>query len=229
MVTPPHARRVWVTRTQPGASATAARLREMAVGVVVVAPVLVAQPIAGVGLELDGVDALAFTSGHALSAFAALSPRRDLPVFAVGGATAEAAWAAGFAAVRSADGDVRALAALIAETQPRPGCVLNPTAREASADLPALLAERGVGARAVVVYETLETGASVSGVDTVLVHSPRAARVLAAQLGGRPQAAGLTALAISEAAAAPLRGAGFAAVAVAPQPTEAALLDLLKG
>ena len=79
--------RIWVTRTQPGANATAARLTAMG-HMPIVQPVLKAQPIPNAALDLAGVDALAFTSGHAITAFAALSPERDLPVFTVGEASA---------------------------------------------------------------------------------------------------------------------------------------------
>ena len=54
--------------------------------------------------------ALAFTSVNGVAAFAALTPRRDRPVFAVGDATAQAAHDAGFADVLSASGDLRDLA-----------------------------------------------------------------------------------------------------------------------
>ena len=221
--------RIWVTRTEPQALATAARLAAMGFGVVVTAPVLEVERIAEARIDLAGIDALVFTSGHAVTAFAALSAVRDLPVFTVGEATADLARQAGFAAVTSADGDVGALAALIARAAPRPTRVLHPAAREPAADLAALLGGLGVLANTIAVYETVETGAFVSGVDAILVHSPRAGRAVAARYAGRPEAARISAYAISEAAAAPLRGAGFRAVSVAPRPTEAALLALLKG
>src|SRR5581483_9588304 len=74
--------RVWITRAQPGAAATA--LRVTAQGwEPVTAPVLETRPIAGASLDLAGIDAIAFTSAAGVRAFAALSPERALPVFAV--------------------------------------------------------------------------------------------------------------------------------------------------
>src|SRR5690606_24915182 len=64
-------------------------------------------------LELDGVQALLLTSANGVRALARHSHRRDLPVLAVGDATACAARAAGFSDVRSADGDVHDLEALV--------------------------------------------------------------------------------------------------------------------
>jgi uroporphyrinogen-III synthase len=195
----------------------------------VVSPVLEARPVADAIIDLMGVDALAFTSGHAIEAFARLREARDLPTFTVGEASAAIARAAGFQSVASADGDVEALAALIAEAEPRPARVLHPTAAEPAADLVALLAERGVAAAAVVVYATASTDMipDLAQIDAILIHSPKAARAVAAHLAHSPAAARLDLYAISEAAAAPVRGLGARSIHVADRPTEAALLALL--
>jgi uroporphyrinogen-III synthase len=220
--------RVWITRTAPEADATAARLAAMG-HVAVVAPVLEARPIADARIDLEGVDALAFSSGHAVAAFAGLSDRRDIPVFTVGAATAQRARAAGFGDVRSADGGATALAELIAASDLRPKCVLHPGAREPAADLVALLAERGVAARAIAIYETVPTDltAPPDDIDAILVHSARGAERVAALIGDRPHAH-IEVFAISQPATRALRELGFARVMASPFPNEAALLDLLK-
>lgn len=170
--------------------------------------------------ELAGVAAVAFTSRNGVDAFAALCGERGLPVFTVGDATAEAARAAGFAAVRSAAGALEDLARLLAEAAP--GLVLTPGALEPSGDLPALLAGR-VEVRVLPVYRAVETGrAAPPAFDAVLIHSPRAGRAVAA-LG---RCAGQAAVAISEAAAAPLARAGME-IRIAARPDEAALLEAL--
>jgi uroporphyrinogen-III synthase len=221
-------RRVWITRTQPEAEATAARLEAMG-HAAIVAPVLEARPIARVQLDLTSIDALAFSSSHAIAAFAALSPERALAVFTVGAATASRAKVAGFTDVRSADGGAAALADLIAAAQPRPRLMLHPGAREPAADLVALLADRGVTARATAVYETVPTDLAEPprDIDAILIHSARGAERVAV-LVAAPASADIAIFALSEAAALPLRGRGFARVMAAPFPNEAALLDLLK-
>jgi len=219
-------RRIWVTRTQPQAAATAERLRALGLEPVI-APVLEVRPVPGAQIDLSGVEALAFTSAAAIDAFAGLCGRRDLPAFAVGEATAARARAVGFANVVSADGDAAALARTLAEASPRPALVLNPTAREPAADLPALLAGQGVAARAGAVYETVETPAPApAGIDAILVHSARGARAVAARLEAA-RAPGLDLFAISRAAAEPLAGLPFRRVGIAANPDEAALLALL--
>ena len=219
--------RIWVTRTLPQAEAAAARLRALGL-IPVVAPVIEARALADARLDLAGVEALAFTSGAGLAAFTALSPRRDLPAFVVGEATAARARAAGFADVRSAGGDVNALARLIASARPRPALVLNPTAREPAADLAALLASQGVAARAACVYETVaaELAAAPPGLDAVLIHSAKAARRVV-ELVDDGLARRLEVFAISPAAAEPLAKRSFRRVVIAAAPNEAALLALL--
>jgi uroporphyrinogen-III synthase len=188
-------------------------------------------------VDLDGVAALAFTSVNGVAAFARLHGDRDRPVFAVGDRTARAAREAGFTAVASADGDVEALAALILQEAARlDGAVLHPSALEPAGDLVSLLAATGVGARRLAVYETVDrdpSPATLAGLDdleAVLLHSPRAARVLTSWLAERP-ARRLRALCLSPSVARPLEDlvqtGGLGCVTSAPHPTETALLALL--
>lgn len=216
--------RVWVTRTRPGAERTAERLKALG-HEAVVTPVLEVRPLPG-GVDLDGIVALAFTSANAVSAFARRETRRDLPVFAVGGATAAAARSVGFEAVRAGAGDVRALAALIDTERPAGGEVLHVAGRPMAGDLAGDLRAQGVPARTAVLYETAPAAFDPPpAVDAVLVHSPHAARVLAERLP--PSWGGVRMLAISAAAAEPLRRKGCTAVETTSSPTDAALLALL--
>lgn len=210
--------RVWVTRAQPGAERTAAKLRALG-HEAVVEPLLEVRPLSP-ALELDGIAALAFTSRNGVDGYARLSSRRDLPVFTVGDATAEAARAAGFTEVRSAGGDVRALAKRLGEEEVE-GELLYVRPEEPATDLAALLAKP---LRTVAVYETVESSPTPPQADAVLVHSPKAARALAAL----PVTHAMPVFCISENAAAPLRAAGFENLAVAPFPDEPALLKLLR-
>lgn len=220
---------VWITRARPGAEATAARVADL--GFTPIVDPLLEVASLETAVDLSGAAALAFTSANGVQAFARLSAERSLPVFAVGRATARAAAEAGFARVASADGDVEDLARLIADAKAGP--VLWAGARDPAADLVALLGGLGVVARGAVVYETVdrepspETLARLDAPLTALLHSPRAARRLAAILRRRPAAA-LRALCLSEAVAAPLRSLGEpGSVACAPRPDETALLALL--
>ena len=183
-----------------------------------------------------GYHALAFTSRNGVRAFAALSRERALPVFTVGHATAEAARAAGFAAVDSADGDVAALAELIARRRGDfEGMVLYAAPESPAGDLVSALKAQGLPARVQVVYRTeaLAPPAAVDEalrdgqLDAVLVHSAKAAQAMAGYEALARAAPALELLAISEAAAEPLRPLGFSHIQAAPFPNEASLLKLL--
>ena len=220
---------VWITRARPGALATADRVR--ALGFEAIVDPLLSVETLPVDLDLSQVRALAFTSANGVEAFARLSDERGLPVFAVGRATARAAEAEGFASVSSADGDVEDLGRLIAAGAP--GLVLWAGASAPAGDLVGFLRGRGVMARGVAVYETVErtpsteTLARLDAPLTVLLHSPRAARALARLLDGQPRPT-LRALCLSQAVAAPLFGLMEPrSVAFAPRPDESALLELL--
>jgi uroporphyrinogen-III synthase len=224
--------KVWITRAQPGADATAVRVRALG-HEPYVAPLLVMAPQGRGPIPLDGIGALAFTSANGVRAFAARSPERMLRVFAVGEATAKAARAAGFAEVLASDGDVAALAErIIARRRDIPGQVLHPGAAEAAGDLTGLLEAAGVAARRLVVYRTeaaplrLDQVAALRGLRLALVHSPKGGAALAEALERFP-APHLRVLGISEAAIAPLANTPLAGKLAAPQPTEAALLNLI--
>lgn len=219
----PLSRTVWITRAQSGADRTAERLSGLGY-TPVVAPLLTIRPLE-VRPDLTGIQALAFTSRNGVKAFAAGSPLPLLPVFAVGDATAAAAREAGFTDVRSADGDLRALAALI-RTEGASRVILHPAAAEPAGDLAALV---GDAARitTIAVYEAVETDTPAPETwDIVLIHSPRAARALAVRLSSGA-VGGRIAVAISPAAAEPLTALGFAEIRIAEAPTEDSLLAAL--
>ncbi len=223
---------VWITRAQPGAQATARRVA--ALGLTPVVQPLLEVRETGTGLpELEGIAALAFTSANAVRAFAGRSDDRALPVFAVGEATAEAARAAGFGDVTTSFGGTTALADLIAARREHiAGAILHPSAAEPAGDLAGDLAQAGLVARRLVLYETLPAdipssfSERLASLAFVLVHSPRAARILRGCLDACP-APGLAAICLSAAVAAPLDGAALASVRAASTPEEEALVTLL--
>ena len=222
-------RRVWITRAQPGAARTAARLTALGFEPVV-APLLAIRPLPDAldaAPDFATIAALAFTSPNGVEAFAALVPApqlRDRPVFAVGDATAEAARDAGFKDARSAAGDIHALAALI-KASPIQGLILAPGAREPAGDLPALLPHHRI--QRLPVYAAEETDAAPpADFDAVLVHSPRAARAFAS-IATPEIAANRLAVCISAAAAAPLQALSFTEIRTADAPDENSMLTAL--
>ncbi|MQA66048.1 MAG: hypothetical protein GEU76_09130, partial [Alphaproteobacteria bacterium] len=152
-------------------------------------PLLVIRFLDDATLDLDGVQALAFTSANGARALVHARPearRLGLSVFAVGKATAVAARAAGFDNVVTAGGDVDSLAHEIATAlRPGAGVVVHVAGRERARDLVAALAADGFAARRAVLYaadmveslspatmDALRSGA----IDDVVIFSPRTAR-----------------------------------------------------
>jgi uroporphyrinogen-III synthase len=109
--------RVAITRAMPEAEITAQRVRELGAEPVI-APLLTIVPC-GYDTNTEDAQAIIFTSINGVRAFPATREARAR-ILAVGDATADAARAAGFLDVRSADGDVDALAALAESHSIRP-------------------------------------------------------------------------------------------------------------
>ncbi|MEN9874246.1 MAG: hypothetical protein RL186_1143 [Pseudomonadota bacterium] len=142
-----------ITRTQPGASATA-----QALAVRGHTPVIVcAAQTVGVDHEMDvaGVQALLMTSAAAARHARTNAHIRALPVYAVGDATAQAALAAGFETVISAGGDGATLAVLAADQmQASDGALLHLRGQEVAGDVTGMLNACGFQTRALEVYHT---------------------------------------------------------------------------
>ena len=208
------------------------------------APMLRIVPAAGaekrLAEALAGVQALLFTSANGARAFARASKRRELPVFAVGDATAAAARLADFRSVASAGGDVDDLAALVAaRLSPDRGALLHAAGSATAGDLAATLGRQGFTLRRVVLYESQPAEALPPEVAEALTRgevawalffSPRTAAGfvrLAAAAGLAPAARAVTALALSPAVAAALAPLAWRQVLVAAAPTQADLLAAL--
>ncbi|MFN4288025.1 MAG: uroporphyrinogen-III synthase [Brevundimonas sp.] len=224
--------RIWITRTLPGARATARRIRAMGFAPLV-SPVL--KVVARKALPaLRGP--LAFTSSNAVRALARSDVDHEARVYCVGDATARAARRAGFRDVKSAGGDVEALAALIAR-EASGGAITHVAGLDRAGDLAGLLGASGIAVNLVEAYETrravpkaglkaLRSGA----LGAVLVHSPRGAEALVDALHRHAISASaqdLPVIAISQAAAAPLRAAGMGAILVSDSPDDAGVCETL--
>src|SRR5882724_2654745 len=186
-----------ITRPEEDAATLAEALRQRGVGVAI-EPLLSIRTLPGVAIDLEGVQALLFTSSNGVRAFAELSQRRDLPCFTVGDATAAAARSAGFARVESAGGDVRDLARLVSEKlQPAGGLLFHAAASAVAGDLAAAVEGAGFGLRRAVIYEakpaerladeTLRRLAD-GAIDWVLFFSPRTAATFVRLIDAAPPA-----------------------------------------
>lgn len=221
--------RVAITRALPDAHATASRVRA-AGHEPVLAPLLAIAPLP-FDADVEGAQALVFTSANGLAAFAAQSKARTHPVFTVGDATAAAAREAGFSVVHSANGAAGDLVELIKRAaDPAAGALIHFSGAHIARDIVADLARAGFSAERRIAYEARAASelprALAAPFDLVLFHSARAARTFV-ELGGR--GAGAIAACISAPVAEAARAAGFERLIVAPAPREDALLAAALG
>ena len=231
--------RILITRPREDAEPLAAELVRRGF-TPLVQPMLEIRTLQGPPLNLEGVQALLCTSANGVRATAARTTRRDLPVLAVGDATARAARDAGFAHVESAGGDVEGLARLAARRlEPAAGRLLHAAGTAVAGDLAGDLGRAGFtverhvlyAAEPVTEFEPGTLAALYAGtIDAVLFFSPRTAQsfVKVVHKAGLADRFGkVVALCLSEAVGMAVRTVNWQNVQVATQPEQAALLDLL--
>ncbi|RWH71562.1 MAG: uroporphyrinogen-III synthase [Mesorhizobium sp.] len=233
--------RVLVTRPEPGASRTAQRLRDQGYQPILL-PLTetVALPVDADGIAISAA-AVAVTSANAVrhapkEIIAALAA---LPCHAVGRRTAESARTAGFLSVSEGPGDAEALAdalagGFMAKT------IIYLCGRVRFPAFEARLKAADVHVRAIETYDTVAPSysdaailARLSGqpVEAVLLYSAKAAAAMQA-LTERPALRDLFEetwfFALSGRIAAALETVASEKLRVAPEPSEEALLELLR-
>jgi len=226
---------VLVTRPLEDGEEIAVRLDEMG-QTALLAPLLTPHFDAGPEPDFTDVQAILATSANGIRALVRRTARRDIAVFAVGPQTAREAAAAGFADIRNADGDARALAEATSRwTTPDKGVLLHVCGAEAPGTLADILTLRDFSVRRAVLYRVEaarelapEAREALAGgqVDAALFFSPRSAKVFCELAHGLPTEK-LIALCISPATAKGLTRP-FAQVRIADAPNQAALLALLQ-
>ncbi|MEO6014301.1 MAG: uroporphyrinogen-III synthase [Devosia sp.] len=224
--------RMLVTRPEPDASETAARLSALDIDAVV-EPLLIAQTLPTTLPRADGFAALAVTSGNALRALrdrGDLERLHGLPLYAVGDRTAKLAFEFGFTDVTSAKGSVDDLVTLLAKAGIA-GPVLYAAAQQQAGDLAKALAPYGVMVITVAVYLMVPVGRfshdlDQQRLDAALFYSRRTAETFASLAGGLEHKLGLGMLCLSEAIAEPLIAAHFVRVSLADHPSEEAMMAL---
>jgi uroporphyrinogen-III synthase len=202
-------------------------------------PLLTIARIAGVVPQLEGVQALVLTSANAAPA---LGPwAGQLPLFAVGAATAGAARRTGCATVIAAAGSGADLAHLIAQRcRPENGALLHLSGADVRPELGEELAAAGFALRRQVVYEARPapalSPAAVAAIErrqieAVLLFSPRTARIfveLIARHELQDHLAAAAAICLSAVVAQPCRELVWRAIYPAARPTPDALLEALE-
>lgn len=234
-------RRVLVTRPQPGANATAARLARMGFAPVVL-PLTRIDPVEPeLRRDAAAYGAVMVTSANALrhappGLLAALAGK---PVYAVGDATADAARETGFTDIFSASGTAIELAAMIATRLAAGARLLHLAGTIRTAGLDDALRASGFVVEVAETYRADKVSYSTDFVISALGAAPvwgatvfsERGGVLLAELAGGTSAGELLEstrfFCISHKAAAPLRALAGGRVAVSAAPTEDGVLALL--
>jgi uroporphyrinogen-III synthase len=231
--------RVLVTRPLEDSCDTADKLAALG-HAAIIAPLLEIRFRAGGEISLDGVQAILITSANGLRALAQRTVRRDVPLFAVGRQSAQEARDAGFSDVRNAEGGSAALATAAAGwADPAAGALLHVSGAETAGDLAGALEATGFTVRRETLYEAVQvtelpdaacTALSANTIDAVLIFSARSAEAFVQcirKAALEEACASLTAIAISEAAAKPLRALTFKSLRIPTHPNQDAMLARL--
>jgi uroporphyrinogen-III synthase len=231
--------RILVTRPEPDAAGTAAKLA--AAGHEVTVDSLLAIEAIAFDPPRGEYAALAVTSANALRTAGespAISRFKSLPLFPLGMHTANAARLAGFIHIEVAGGDARSLGETLAHRLPAGARVLYLAGEDRARDLAALTAPAKIALETLVVYraraaerfkDATAEKLRARSLDAVLHFSPRSAAIfvtLARQARLESALRSIRHLCLSEAVAAVLSEAG-AKAEIAPRPEEEALLALL--
>lgn len=228
--------RALVTRPREDAEGVAQELARRGFEVLT-EPLLHIAPITNVAVPLEGAQAILATSANGVRALAAATTERDLPVLAVGNASARCARELGFRTVSSADGDADSLVALVKSRLRREsGALIHAAGTAVAGDISGALAAAGYDLRRIVLYRA-ETAEALSTtliaalregtIDLALFFSPRTAATFArlARLAGVAEScSGVAAYCLSDAVANRLCDLPWRHLRTAAHPDQSALL-----
>jgi len=222
---------VWVTRAAPGAERTAAALEASGVAAIA-APVLTLKATGAPPPEgAQDADATLLTSPNAVSFALQAGLGRDLPAWCVGASTAEAARRAGFQIAHAGEGNAADLSRDMARSPEAPLSLLHlANAAGEAFEVPSttlylrwdVYAPQNVG----TLDDRVDAAFRAGALDGIVIHSARGAHATA-ELLGSDDVSMLSLFAMSQAAAAPLMGRGFARCLAPERPAEHPLLELM--
>lgn len=229
--------RVLLTRAQAAAERTARRLGALGHAPLIAPTVEIVAT--GAPMPKGSYEGIVVTSAHAAEALGAIADKDHL-IFAVGGRTAEAVTAAGFASVLVASGDAVSLSALIRRDLVPGTALLHVTGRHHKAEPDASLRAAGYcvdvweayDARAVASLPAVASEALRGGrIDIALHYSRRSLDILLRlvdEAGLMPAFRSLRHVCLSADVAAPLGDFGLEPAAIAARPDEDSLLSLVQ-
>jgi len=230
--------RVIITRTQPGGDALASRLHGLGYDAIAMPLLAVEATDAVCPVPAATVRGIIITSAQALRFFDSTA-FLEIPVYAVGDATAKAAHDAGFKNITDSGGDVATLAACVRAIDPQ-GQWLHIGADEVAAGTDNALSGIGVPVTRWAVYRTVPTPLDTDCLQAYLqgdapfivtVHSPKGGALLAEAVrvyGTHKTLQKMFLLCLSQAVLKSVASVACGNMYVARTPDENALVDALR-
>ena len=233
-------RQIIITRAQPGARETEARLRRLGYDTLILPALEIRGRSAAGFTPPDADDTYIFTSANGVRAIADAGWPMERKAVCVGPATLSAAQAAGVSDAVSADGNADDLFDFIMAmpTGDRPRHFVHVANADAAGNLVARLRETGQSAEFVPLYEAAAVSwepiapiwqAEVAADALILIHSARGAQSVHAWIeAGDVETTDMALAGVSDRAIGPLSELSFAARVVAMRPNEEELITALQ-
>lgn len=190
--------------------------------------------------KIATAQAYLFTSANGVRAAShhGLTKNPNLPVFAVGPATADACRIAGFKKITEAGGDVQSLIGMIKATDmaEASGLLVHISGRDQAGNLVQQLCDAGYEATSIVLYraekisafpDDIATLLASGEIDAVMFYSSRTATHFVTLMGSADIKMSITAYCLSDAVAQILKQAGVENIKVAANTTEDSMLNML--
>ena len=229
--------RVMLTRPRPESEVLAEQLR--APGEEILIEPMLNIVASNEPVSLEGIQAVLATSANGVRCLAATIDQRDLPLFAVGDATARSAADAGFTRIENAQGESEALGRLVAaRLSPADGSLLHIRGQNIAGDLAGQLETQGFTVTSAILYRA-EPATELSSAarswletekcDAILFFSPRTARTFVSLLnatGLQACCARITALCLSQAVADEAAAISWGDLRIAMTPDSTAMIQL---
>lgn len=220
--------KIWVTRSQPAADLSVAKLSAKGFDAVAAPLIKITKPRSHPP-RLPREAYVIVTSKNGIAALTGTTEARHWPVLTVGDATAEAARNAGFQDVTSANGTSKEVIALIQSlTIPQGRPLVHVAGTKARRQIVENLRSQGYAAERHIYYASHSAASlpvfDIGDISHVLLYSPLAAKTL--QTFG-PDLSSAMALSISRETDAALGTLNVGARMIAAEPNEDSLLSLL--
>lgn len=182
---------ILLTRPLSQSQVLAAALKQRGIENILIAPLLTIEPCIEHAITLQTAldkhpQALLITSSNGIDSLAALTCRRDIPVIAVGEASAEAARHHGFSAI-SVGGSVAHMAPFIStHFSSRNGPLLYASGEVITTDITAQLTANGFAAERIIIYKARPVERLSASIKEILIareplaavfYSPRTAAI----------------------------------------------------